>query len=85
MNYKDEIIRSIQTMVDRRIANHKTDRTYRSVIRAITSKGYVVLDDTGNERTVKCCIPNVTLQTGQSVWVKEPMGNLKALHICGVI
>lgn len=85
MNYKEEIIRSIQTMVNRSIANYKADRTYRSVIRTITSEGYVVLDDTGNERTVKCCIPNATLKAGQSVWVKEPMGNLKALHICGVI
>lgn len=85
MNYKEEIIRSIQTMVNRSIANYKADRTYRSVIRTITSEGYVVLDDTGNERTVKCCIPNAALKAGQSVWVKEPMGNLKALHICGVI
>lgn len=85
MNYKEEIIRSIQTMVNRSIANYKADRTYRSVIRTITSEGYVVLDDTGNERTVKCCIPNASLKAGQSVWVKEPMGNLKALHICGVI
>lgn len=72
-------------MVHKSIANYKADRTYRSVVRTITAKGYVVLDDMGNERTVKCCIPNVTLKAGQGVWLKEPMGNLKALHICGVI
>jgi hypothetical protein len=26
----------------------------------------------------------VTLKPGQMVWVKEPMGDLKGLHICGV-
>lgn len=61
------------------------DRTYKSVIKSVTSKGYVVLDLTGNERTVKCCIPNISLKVGQNVWLKEPMGNLNNLHICGVV
>lgn len=61
------------------------DRTYESIIKRITPKGYVVLDRAGSERTVRCCIPGAELKKMQSVWVKEPMGDLKGLHICGVV
>ena len=61
------------------------DRTYRTVIKSINKKGYVILDLTGSERTVQCCIPGVELIVGQSVWVKEPMGKLNEIHICGVV
>lgn len=85
MNFKEEIFKSIQTMVDNAIANYKVDRTYESVIKEITTKGYVVLDNTGSPRTVQCCIPNLNLRKMQRVWVCEPMGNLKKLHICGIV
>ncbi len=85
MDFKQEILKSIQTMVDRAIVNCKVDRTYQSVIKRITPKGYVVLDEAGNERTVKCCIPGLELKVMQRVWVKEPLGNLNKLHICGVV
>ncbi len=84
MDFKTEILKSIQLMVDRKLNNYKVDRTYKSVIKHITKKGYVILDTTGGERTVQCCIPGVELRAGQYVWVKEPMGDLKGLHICGV-
>lgn len=80
-----EIIKSIQIMIDRRINGYKADRTYRSAIKAITPKGYVILDPSGAERTVKCCIPGIELKVGQNVWVKEPEGNLNGIHICGVV
>lgn len=85
MNFKEEIFKSIQTMVYRAVDNCKVDRTYESVIKNITPKGYVVLDRAGSERTVQCCIPGITLRIGQSIWVKEPMGKLNKIHICGVI
>jgi len=84
MNFKEEILKSIQTMVDKSIANCKADITYKSVIKEITPKGYVVLDRTGSERTVKCAIPNIELSKGQNVWVKMPQGQIKDMHICGV-
>lgn len=84
MNFKEEIFKSIQTMVDRAIANCKVDRTYRTVIKQVTPKGYIILDELGSERVVKCCIPNVSLNTGQMVWVKIPMGQIRWIHICGV-
>ena len=85
MDFKTEILKSIQTMIDRKLDNYKADRTYRSVIKSINKKGYVILDKTGNERTVQCCIPGVELKIGQSVWIKEPMSDLKGIHICGVV
>ena len=78
----DEILKAIKYAVERQKIN--CDRTYKSVIKGINKKGYVVLDRTGSERTVKCCIPGIELRPGQSVYVKEPMGDLKGLHICGV-
>ena len=78
----DEILKAIKYAVERQKIN--CDRTYKSVIKRINKKGYVILDRTGSERTVKCCIPGIELRPGQSVYVKEPMGDLKGLHICGV-
>lgn len=85
MNFKEELFKSIQGMVNRAVANCKVDRTYQSIIKNITPKGYVVLDRAGSERTVQCCIPNVSLRIGQAVYVKEPMSDLQNLHIVGVI
>lgn len=85
MNFKQEIFKSIQAMVNQAIMNCKVDRTYQSIIKEITPKGYVVLDRTGDKRTVQCCIPEIELRVMQKVWVKEPMGDLKGLHIVGVV
>ena len=85
MNVKEEIFKSIQAMIDRAIANCKVDRTYKTVIKRVVKNGYVIIDETGSERTVPCGIPNIELRPMQSVWVKEPMGRLKDLHICGVV
>lgn len=85
MDFKEELIKTIQIIVDNYLGNYKSDRTYRSIVKEITSKGYKILDDTGNERIVKCCIPNVNLKVGQSVWVKIPMGQLNNIYICGIV
>ena len=85
MELGKEILKSMQIMIDRKLNNYKADRTYKSVIKSINRKGYVVLDETGSERTVPCCIPNIELKVGQSVWVKEPLSDLRNLHICGVV
>lgn len=77
--------KAVDHMVDRAIANCKVDRTYRTFIKRIDKNGYVIIDQTGQERTVPCGIPNVELRPMQSVYVKEPMGNLKELHICSVV
>lgn len=82
-NIAEEILKTIKYAVDRKAIN--CDRTYKTVIKDITSKGYIVLDRAGSERTVQCCIPGVELRKMQSVWVKEPMGDLNGLHICGVV
>lgn len=85
MNFKDEIFKTIQTMTNQTIPSNKSDRTYKSVIKRIVPKGYVILDDTGSERTVQCCIPGLELRAGQHVWVKIPTGDLRNIHICGTV
>ena len=85
MDIGKEILKAIQIMIERKIGEYKADRTYQSVIQRITKKGYVVLDETGNERTVQCCIPGLELREMQRVWLKEPMSNLRNLHIVGVV
>lgn len=82
-NIAEEILKTIKYAIDRKAIN--CDHTYKTVIKDITKKGYVVLDRAGSERTVQCCIPGVSLRKMQNVWVKEPMGDLKGLHICGVV
>lgn len=77
----DEIIKTIKYALERQ--KLKYDHTYRSVIKEITPKGYVITVK-GIEHTVKCCIPDLELRIGQTVWVKEPMGNIQDMHICGV-
>lgn len=44
MDYKNEILKSIQTMVDRTVSNRKVDHTYRSVVKKIVKEGYVIVD-----------------------------------------
>ena len=85
MDLGKDVLRSIQILIDRKLKDYKADRTYKSVIKAVTAKGYVILDRSGSERTVRCCIPGIPLKVGQNVWVKEPMEDLKGMHICGVV
>lgn len=85
MDLGKEILKAIQIMIDKKLDNYKADITYQSIIKNITTKGYVVLDRSGQERTVQCCIPGLNLRIGQSVWVKEPMSDLKKIHIVGVV
>lgn len=82
-NIADEILKTIKYAVDRKAVN--CDRTYRTVIKRVVKKGYVITDQIGQERTVPCGIPNVELKPMQSVYVKEPMGKINELHICSVV
>lgn len=84
-NIADEILDAIKYGIDKKLESYKADRTYRAVVKRVDRKGYVINDRLGDERTVKCCIPGIELKPGQQVWVKEPMGDYKDLHICGVI
>ena len=81
-NISDEILKAIKLAVERHAVN--CDITYESVIKEVTPKGYTIIDRSGNERNVKCCIPGVELKPMQKVYVKEPMGKLNGIHICGI-
>ena len=85
MELGKELLKSIQIIIDRKLSTYNCDRTYQSIIKKITPKGYVVLDSNGSERTVPCCIPNLNLRVMQRIWLKEPCGRLADLHICGIV
>lgn len=82
-NIADEIIKTIQYAIEKKTIN--CDRTFKTVIKRVIPKGYVILDEAGSERTVGCCIPNITLCAGQMVWVKIPIGDVKGMYICNVV
>ena len=84
MDLGNELLKAIQIMINRKFRNYKADRTYKTVIKRIDKKGYVITDQAGQERTVPCGIPNIELRPMQSVYVKEPMGKLNELYICNV-
>ena len=85
MDFKQEILKAINTIIDEKIGSYKADHTFISVVKKKNANGtYVVIDDSGSERTVKCCIPNISLNVGKRVYVKVPMGKLSNMHICGV-
>lgn len=80
------LCKEVLKYIDRAIKEkNASDRTYRTVIKRIDKNGYVITDQAGQERTVPCGIPNVELRPMQSVYVKEPMGKLNEIHICGVV
>ena len=85
MSLSEELLKTIQIMINRKLKNYRADRTYKTVIKRIEKNGYVITDETGQERTVPCSIPNVELRVGQSVYVKEPCGKINELHICNVV
>ena len=82
-NLADEILKTIKYAIDRKTIN--CDRTYRTVIKRIDKNGYVITDETGQERTVPCGIPNVELRPMQSVYVKIPCGRINELYICNIV
>jgi len=85
MDFKTEILKSIQIMVDKKISNYKTDRTFPSIIKQANSNNtYIILSEDGTERVIHSSIPSLNLQTRTKVWVKIPCGNINNMHICGI-
>lgn len=84
MSISDEILKSIQIMIDKKLENYKSDHTFKSVIKSVASKGYAIMDESGTDRIVKCAVPGAELKVGVAVWVKIPCGNLNEMHICGM-
>lgn len=85
MSVSDEIIKTIKYALERYESNR--DKSFKSVVKSIGSKNdtYIILDESGQERTVKCCVPNLNLKVGSKVWVKIPSGKLKDMHIYGIV
>lgn len=78
----DILVREIMKAIEGKAIN--CDRTFKTAVRQVTPKGYVITDEAGSERTVKCTIPGVTLRPGQFVWITMPCGKLKDMFVSGV-
>lgn len=85
MSVSDEIIKTIKYAIEKN--NIGCDKTFPSVVKkpGMKSNTYIILDESGQERNVKCCIPDIPLAAGTHVWVKMPRGKLKDMHICGIL
>lgn len=84
ISISDEILKAINYAINQQ--ELKYDRTFTSAIKKVNSnKTYVISDDSGQERTVKCCIPGLELKVGMKVWVTIPMGKLRKMFVSGVV
>ena len=84
MSIKEQILKSIETILDAKLRRYNADKTLLSVVVSVENNDkYVVLLD-GSKYTVKCSLPNADLRVGQSVWIKIPNGNFNSKHICGI-
>ena len=85
MDLGKEIIKSIQIMLDRKISNYKTDKTFSSTVDKVNANDtYVILGEDGSQRTVYSSIPSFKPEAFTKVWVKMPYGSLNNMHICGI-
>lgn len=90
-NEENKIIeRAIETIAKQIIGifekkNFKYDVTFPSVIKDIKNKKYIILDESGVERTVSCSIPTISLATGKQVWVTIPKNDISKMYISGTI
>ena len=55
-----------------------------SIIKSVNSNNtYTILDDSGQERNVRCSIPGLELKVGMNVWVTVPMGKVGMMFVSG--
>lgn len=81
----DVIVKYILKAAGKIQQNIKSDRTFPSAIKKVNSnKTYIILDDSGQERTVKCSIPGLELKVGMNVWITVPMGKVGMMFVSGV-
>lgn len=83
MDISNEILKAIKYAMEQQVIS--CDHTFPSAIKKTNSNGtYVITDESGQERTAKCSIPNAVLKNGQNVWVTIPSGKLNQIYISGV-
>lgn len=90
-NEENKIIeRAIETIAKQIIGifekkNFKYDVTFPSVIKDIKKDKYIILDESGVERTASCAIPMLTLTIGKQVWITIPKNDISKMYISGAI
>ena len=84
MNIKEEIFKSVDILLERKLRKQSYDRTFLSVVSEVHENGTYTIMNEGQKHKVKCVIPNIELKTGQQVWITVPCGDLKGMFISGV-
>lgn len=82
MNIQEEILNSMQIMIDKSLEKATTTKTIPSVVEGISNNKYVVTID-GNRCEIYDsvgCNPTI----GKGVWVQIPNGDLKKAFITGL-
>ena len=81
--FGSNLIEIINTILDQRLKNLKSDKTFKSTVWAVNSDGTYKINYLGQQYDVYNAL-DTELKVGQSVWVKIPCGIMKNMHICGV-
>lgn len=81
----DILVKNILKAIKEIQQNTNSTQVFPSVIKAVNSNNtYTILDDSGQERNVKCSIPGLELKAGMNVWVTVPMGKVGMMFVSGV-
>lgn len=82
----DILVKNILKAIKEIQQNTNSTQVFPSIIKSVNSNNtYTILDDSGQERNVKCSIPGLELRVGMNVWVTVPMGKVGMMFVSGVM
>lgn len=81
----DILVKNILKAIKEIQQNTNSTQVIPSIIKSVNPNNtYTILDDSGQERNVKCSIPELELKVGMNVWVTVPMGKVGMMFVSGV-
>ncbi len=83
----DILVKNIVKAIREEQQNTNSTQVFPSIIKSVNPNNtYTILDDSGQERNVKCSIPGLELRVGMNVWVMIPQGKIEenVCERCGV-
>lgn len=83
MDIQNEIIQTIDLMIEKRLDDKNLPRMVQSVVVGSGKRGYICSIN-GSERTIPC-VSGLTLTPGLSVWICIPNGEISKAFIVGTV
>jgi len=77
------LIKAIEKITDKKIANIRYDKTFPSIIYKVNNDGTYQISKEGSLYTVPCSL-GVQLKITQNVWITMPGGSFKDMYISGI-